>query len=55
MKDKDMLIGKRILIVDDEPVSWIPASAPAMCEIATASTFDQAKNLLETKSSIGDP
>jgi CheY-like chemotaxis protein len=46
-KDK-MLEGKRILIVDDEPdvldtlVDLLP-----LCVVTTASTFDQARQLLE--------
>lgn len=49
MATKGLLEGKRLLIVDDEPdvletlVDLLP-----MCDVVTASTFNEAKNLLET-------
>ena len=50
MAAKGLLKGKRVLIVDDEPdvletlVDLLP-----MCDVVKASTFDEAKNLLETQ------
>ena len=50
MATKGLLEGKRLLIVDDEPdvletlVDLLP-----MCDVVKASTFDEAKNLLETQ------
>ena len=50
MTTKGLLEGKRLLIVDDEPdvletlVDLLP-----MCDVVKASTFDEAKNLLETQ------
>jgi len=50
MATKGLLEGKRLLIVDDEPdvletlVDLLP-----MCDVVKTSTFDEAKNLLETQ------
>jgi DNA-binding NtrC family response regulator len=50
MTAKELLEGKRLLIVDDEPdvletlVDLLP-----MCDVVKASTFDEAKNFLETQ------
>ena len=50
MTKENLLEGKRVLIVDDEPdvletlVDLLP-----MCDVVKASTFDEAKNLLETQ------
>lgn len=50
MSEKSLLDGKRILIVDDEPdvLETLEELLP-MCDVAKASTFDQAKELLETQ------
>ena len=50
MSDSGQLDGKRILIVDDEPdiIAVLEELLP-MCEIAKASTFDDAKELLESR------
>ncbi|MBW2412239.1 MAG: response regulator, partial [Deltaproteobacteria bacterium] len=50
MADKDLLEGKRILLVDDEPdvLDTLEDLLP-MCETVTASNFDEAKELLETQ------
>ena len=50
MADKDLLEGKRILLVDDEPdvLDTLEDLLP-MCETATASNFNEAKELLETQ------
>jgi DNA-binding NtrC family response regulator len=48
MTDKGLLDGKRILIVDDEPdVLEVLEELLSMCAVAKASTFDEAKGLLE--------
>jgi len=50
MTKENLLESKRVLIVDDEPdvletlVDLLP-----MCNVVKASTFDEAKNLLETQ------
>ncbi|MFC1867843.1 response regulator [Thermodesulfobacteriota bacterium] len=50
MTDKDLLEGKKILIVDDEPdVLASLEELLTMCEVSKAGTFDEAKNLLETQ------
>lgn len=50
MADKALLDGKRILIVDDEPdVLEVLEELLSMCDIVKASTFDEAKDLLETQ------
>jgi DNA-binding NtrC family response regulator len=50
--DRDSLLeGKRILLVDDEPdVLDILEELLSMCEVVTASTFDEARKLLQTQS-----
>ena len=51
MADKDLLEGKRILLVDDEPdvLDSLEDLLP-MCETVKASSFEAARNLLETES-----
>ena len=50
MDQKKMLRGKRILIVDDEKdVLDILIELLDMCKIDPASSFEEAKNLLETE------
>ena len=50
MSKNDLLEGKKVLIVDDEPdvletlVDLLP-----MCDVVTASTFEEAKELLEIR------
>jgi DNA-binding NtrC family response regulator len=47
---KDRVTGKRILIVDDEPdVLNALADLLSMCQVTKASTFEQAKEQLETQ------
>ena len=47
---KSMLEGKRILIVDDEPdVLETLEESLSMCRISKASSFDQARHLLESQ------
>jgi len=50
MTEKDLLQGKRVLIVDDEPdvLESLEDLLP-MCRVAKASTSDEAKRLLETQ------
>jgi DNA-binding NtrC family response regulator len=50
MADKDLLEGKRILLVDDEPdvLDTLEDLLP-MCETVKASNFNEAKDLMETK------
>ena len=48
MEKKNMLDGKRILIVDDEPdVLESLVELLSMCQVTKASTFDEAKEMLE--------
>lgn len=50
MEENHLLEGKRILIVDDEPdVLETLADLLTICVVKTASTFDQAKTLLESQ------
>ena len=50
MTRKDLLDGKKILIVDDETdVLATLEELLSMCEVAKASSFDQAKNMLKTQ------
>jgi DNA-binding NtrC family response regulator len=50
MTQKDLLEGKRILIVDDEPdVLETLEEFLTMCDVTKATTFEKAKNLLETR------
>ncbi|MFC1866600.1 response regulator [Thermodesulfobacteriota bacterium] len=48
MEDRDYLYGKRILIVDDEPdiLDTLEELLP-MCDVAKASSSEEAKKLLE--------
>ena len=48
MTEENLLDGKKILIVDDEPdvLETLEELLP-MCDISTAATFDEAKKLLE--------
>ena len=50
MERQDLLEGKRILIVDDEPdvLDTLEDLLP-MCKITKASTFEQARDLLEDR------
>jgi len=50
MTEKSLLDGKKILIVDDEPdvLDTLENLLP-MCDLVRASTFDEAKNLLESQ------
>jgi CheY-like chemotaxis protein len=51
MSDTTLLEGKKILVVDDEPdVLEVMVDLLKMCIVATASIFDDAKKLMETKS-----
>lgn len=50
MVEKALLDGKKILIVDDEPdVLESLEEILTMCEVSRASSFEEAKALLETK------
>ena len=50
MASKNLLDNKKILIVDDElDVLETLAELLPMCDVVKASTFDEAKNLLETQ------
>lgn len=50
MSESTLLDGKRILIVDDESdILDILEELLEMCNVARASTFDEAKELLESK------
>jgi DNA-binding NtrC family response regulator len=50
MKEKSLLTGKRLLIVDDEPdVLDSLSELLDVCEVKKATTFDEAKTLLETE------
>lgn len=51
MPEQDLLAGKRVLIVDDEPdvLDTLEELLP-MCRVARASSFDEARHLLETES-----
>jgi DNA-binding NtrC family response regulator len=49
MSDTNLLNGKKILIVDDEPdVLEVLEEVLDMCEVVKASSFDEAKKLLES-------
>jgi len=51
MAESSLLEDKRVLIVDDEPdVLETLEELLSMCELVTASSFDEAKVLLETHS-----
>ena len=50
MDKNDLLTGKKVLIVDDEPdVLETLSELLEMCEITEASSFEEAKGLLETQ------
>ena len=50
MDKNDLLTGKKVLIVDDEPdILETLSDLLEMCEITEASSFDQAKGLLKTQ------
>jgi DNA-binding NtrC family response regulator len=50
MTEKDRLTGKRVLIVDDEPdVLETLEDLLSMCDVTGATSFDEAKKLLETR------
>jgi DNA-binding NtrC family response regulator len=50
MKKQDRLEGKKILIVDDEPdVLETLVALLDMCEVTTASTFEEGRRLLKSK------
>ena len=50
MSDSTFLDGKRILVVDDEPdVLAVLKELLSMCDVVTASAFDEAKELLESE------
>ncbi len=50
MSDSKILDGKKVLVVDDEPdILEVLEELLDMCEVATASTFEQAKQLLESQ------
>ena len=50
MSEKELLEGKKILIVDDEPdVLETLEDLLSFCEVAKASNFEDAKKLLETQ------
>ena len=50
MAERDLLRGKRILIVDDEPdVLETLEELLTMCDVVRASSFEEAKDLLETQ------
>jgi DNA-binding NtrC family response regulator len=51
MSDTDMIKGIKVLVVDDEQdILEVLEELLDMCHVTTASTFDQAKTLLETQS-----
>jgi DNA-binding NtrC family response regulator len=48
MDTKNLLIGKRVLVVDDEEdILQLVSELLEMCKIDTASTYEQAKEFLE--------
>jgi len=50
MSDSSLLDGKKIFIVDDEPdVLEVLEELLSMCEVVKASTFEDAKKLLEAQ------
>jgi DNA-binding NtrC family response regulator len=50
MSEKGKLDGKKILIVDDEPdILDVLEDLLSMCQVVKASTFDEAKRLLESQ------
>ncbi len=50
MTDESLLAGKKILIVDDEPdVLDVLEEFFSMCQVEKASTFDEARKLLDSQ------
>lgn len=50
MKQEELLTGKKILVVDDEPdISDTVEELLPMCEVVKASNFEEAKKLLGTQ------
>lgn len=50
MSENDLLKGKKILIVDDEPdILEVLEGLLEMCEITKAASFEEAKELLESR------
>ena len=50
MSDSKLLDGKKVLVVDDEPdILESLEELLDMCEVVTAFTFEQAKQLLESQ------
>lgn len=50
MTDSSLLDGKRVLIVDDEPdVLEVLEELLSMCDLVKASTYEEAKELLESQ------
>lgn len=50
MSDTSLLNGKRVLVVDDEPdILEVLEELLEMCDVVTASTFEKAKELLESQ------
>jgi DNA-binding NtrC family response regulator len=50
MSESSLLDGKKILAVDDEPdILKVLEELLSMCEVVTASTFQEAKDLLESQ------
>jgi len=50
MPDTSLLDGKKVLVVDDEPdILEVLEELLEMCEVVTASTFEKAKELLESQ------
>ena len=50
MSDTDLLNGKKVLAVDDEPdILEILEELLSMCDLQTATSFEQAKALLESQ------
>ena len=49
MSDTSFLNGKKVLVVDDEPdILEVLEELLEMCDVVTASTFEKAKELLES-------
>jgi DNA-binding NtrC family response regulator len=50
MSDTDLLDGKKVLVVDDEPdILEVLEELLEMCDVVKASTFEKAKELLESQ------
>jgi DNA-binding NtrC family response regulator len=50
MSESGLLKGKKILAVDDEPdILKVLEDLLSMCKVVTASTFQEAKNMLESQ------